>query len=186
MPKSNGLTEKQKAFCEEYIIDFNGTQAAIRAGYSKKTASVTAAENLVKPNIQAYIQQLTAKRSKRTEITADNVLKEIARLAFSDIRETFSEQGNLINPKNMGDDMAAAVQSVDIVTTYEKDENGDSVPIQTRKIKLADKTRNLELLAKHLGLLMDRVKVSGDNDNPLINLLGSIDGKDTSLPNGDK
>ena len=64
-------------FCEEYLIDLNATQAAIRAGYSKKTASVTACENLTKPNVQEYLQELQAARSERTEITADYVLNTI-------------------------------------------------------------------------------------------------------------
>lgn len=71
------LTDKQRVFCEEYLIDLNATQAAIRAGYSKKTASVTACENLTKPNVQEYLQELQAARSERTEITADYVLNTI-------------------------------------------------------------------------------------------------------------
>ena len=73
----NGLTPKQAAFIQEYLIDLNATQAAIRAGYSKKTASRTGAENLSKPVIQSAIQEAIATRSQRTEITADYVLTSL-------------------------------------------------------------------------------------------------------------
>ena len=71
------LNEKQKQFCNEFIIDFNGTQAAIRAGYSKKTANRIASENLSKLDIQAYIKELIETRNKRTGITQDEVVKKI-------------------------------------------------------------------------------------------------------------
>ncbi len=158
--KKKELTAKQKAFCEEFIIDFNGTQAAIRAGYSKRSAEKIATENRQKPEIKLYIQQLINKRSNKTAITAENVLKEIARLAFSDIREVFNEDGGLINPKFMADEISSAVQSVDVVTSYESDEEGNRVPVHTKKIKLADKTKNLELLSKHLGLLTEKVELT--------------------------
>ena len=74
------LTDKQKSFCEEYLIDLNATQAAIRAGYSAKTANVIGPENLAKPCIAACIQELMAKRSQKTGITAEWVLKHIEEL----------------------------------------------------------------------------------------------------------
>ena len=78
------LTEKQKRFCEEYLIDLNATQAAIRAGYSKRTANRTAAENLSKPDIQLYLRDLRDKQSERTGITSDFVVGELYRVAASD------------------------------------------------------------------------------------------------------
>lgn len=77
------LTEKQKRFCEEYLVDLNATQSAIRAGYSKKVARSIGAENLTKPDIQQYIEDLRAEQSKRTEITADKVLEELGSVAFN-------------------------------------------------------------------------------------------------------
>ena len=71
------LNEKQKQFCNEFIIDFNGTQAAIRAGYSKKTAYSMASENLRKPEVQAYLKELIENRNKRTGITQDEVVRDI-------------------------------------------------------------------------------------------------------------
>jgi len=86
------LTEKQKRFCEEYLVDLNATQAAVRAGYSPKTAGRIAGENLKKLEIQNYISELMQKRSERTRITADNVLKELQKVAFSDIKVSGREK----------------------------------------------------------------------------------------------
>lgn len=79
------LTAKQERFCTEYIIDLNATQAAIRAGYSSKTANRIASENLSKPDIQRKIQELQQERAERTEITQDRVLKELAGIGFAPI-----------------------------------------------------------------------------------------------------
>lgn len=79
------LTRKQQLFVQEYLVDLNGAQAAIRAGYSKKTASVIAAENLSKPYLSQAIQKAFAERSRRTQVTQDRVIQEYARIAFSDI-----------------------------------------------------------------------------------------------------
>lgn len=81
------LTDKQKRFCEEYIVDLNATQAAIRAGYSKKTANEQGAQHLVKLSIQEYIQQLQKERSERTQITADRVIQELALIGFSNVED---------------------------------------------------------------------------------------------------
>lgn len=79
------LTAKQERFCTEYIIDLNATQAAIRAGYSVKTANRIASENLSKLDIQRKIQELQQERAERTEITQDRVLKELAGIGFAPI-----------------------------------------------------------------------------------------------------
>ena len=71
------LNEKQKQFCEEYIIDLNGTQAAIRAGYSKKTANEQAAQLLAKLSIKEYIQKIKNKRSERVKYSQDELMRDI-------------------------------------------------------------------------------------------------------------
>ena len=83
------LTEKQKRFCEEYLIDLNATQSYLRAGYKAKSNEIARVEShklLTKPNIQQYIEELRAEQSKRTEITADKVLEEIGSVAFCDAK----------------------------------------------------------------------------------------------------
>lgn len=79
------LTARQERFCEEYLIDLNATQAAIRAGYSARTANRTASEYLLKPGVKEKIQELQQQRAKRTEITMDRVLAELANIGFSPI-----------------------------------------------------------------------------------------------------
>jgi phage terminase small subunit len=166
------LNDKQKRFCEEYLIDLNATQAAIRAGYSKKTAKETGYENLTKPHIQGYIQELVNQRSERTQIDADKVLNELAKLGFSDIRQIFTEDGHLLSPHNLPDGIAAAVQSIEVVTRYsgEEDDDGNKVPEYVHKIRLADKTKNLELLGKHLKLFTEKMEVDVKDLAPVINL----------------
>lgn len=73
----NKLSEKQKRFCEEYVKDMNGTQAAIRAGYSEKTARSIANENLTKPDIQTYIQELQTNIQKRNAISVDEIVQDL-------------------------------------------------------------------------------------------------------------
>lgn len=89
MPK---LTDKQKRFCEEYLIDLNATQAALRAGYSKRTAYSIGDENLKKPEIQNYLSELMKKRSERTGIKADDVINELKSVAFTETNITGKEK----------------------------------------------------------------------------------------------
>jgi phage terminase small subunit len=81
------LTPKMKRFCDEYLISLNAKQAAIKAGYSKKTADVIGAENLVKPSIKEYIEARQQKITERTEITQDMIVKELAKIGLADDNE---------------------------------------------------------------------------------------------------
>lgn len=81
---SNKLTDKQKFFCKEYIKDFNATRAAKASGYSEKTAGRIGGDNVQKVEIQKEIKRLMQKRIERTEISADRVVKELAKIGFSD------------------------------------------------------------------------------------------------------
>lgn len=89
MPK---LTNKQKRFCEEYLIDLNATQAAVRAGYSEKTADRIANQNLKKLEVQQYLQKLMQERSERTKISADDVVRELEKIAMTDTEITGKEK----------------------------------------------------------------------------------------------
>jgi len=103
------LTDKQEQFCQEYLIDLNATQAAIRAGYSENTASETGYENLRKPQIAGRIAELKAERQERVQITQDRVLLEYSRLAFLDVRKLYDENGRLLPITELDDDTAAAI-----------------------------------------------------------------------------
>ncbi len=150
MPK---LTDKQSCFIKEYLIDLNGTQAALRAGYSKNTAKQIATENLAKPIIRAAIQKEMDKRAVRTEITQDRVLQELATIGFLDIRRAFDDEGNIIPIKDMPEDVARAIGGLDYI------EFGDELKGVTSKIKLIDKKGSLELMGRHLKMFTDKVEV---------------------------
>jgi phage terminase small subunit len=155
------LNDRQRVFVDEYIIDFNGTQAAIRAGYSQKTANEQAARLLADVSIQAAIAERINDRSKRTEITQDRVLLEIARLAFNDPRKAFDEDGNLLPVKQWPDDVAAAISSIK-VTEQRIDNDGDEIiASQIKEIKFWDKGKQIELAGKHLAMFTEKLNVSG-------------------------
>ncbi len=155
---TKALTPKQEAFCREYLKDLNGTQAAIRAGYSAKRADAIGYENLRKPDIAQAIQQAMTERSKRTEITADRVLSEIGRLAFADIRSVFDENGRLLPVHMLPAEVAASVSSIEVVTS--KVPGGEPADVEhTAKIKFWDKRGSLELLGRHLKMFTDKVEV---------------------------
>jgi phage terminase small subunit len=158
------LTDKQQRFVEEYLVDLNATQAAIRAGYSEKTAHVIGPENLGKPVIASAIAEAQTERSLRTQVTADMVVKELARIGFSDLRNVLTSKGALIDIQDWDDDTAAAISSVEVVTTHkgDADENGQKIPEYVHKLKVWDKNSALEKLGKHLGMFKDRVEHSGE------------------------
>jgi phage terminase small subunit len=151
------LTEKQKKFCEEYIIDFNATQSAIRAGYSENTAKIISSQNLTKLNIQTYIQELIKGREKRTEITADMVVKELAKIAFFDIKKIFRKDGGLLNPCDLDDDTSCVVSGIKARDV----KNGDDIETIV-EYKLNDKIKSLELLGKHLGIFDRTIKIEDE------------------------
>jgi phage terminase small subunit len=156
-----GLTQKALRFAREYLVDLNATQAAIRAGYSEKTAYSIGQELLKKPEIAALVQEGQAKRAMRTQVTVDRVLEEAARIAFVDIRDFYDDQGRLKDPKTWSEHQAAAVASIESFEEYTgRGEDREAIGM-ARKIKLWDKRAQLETLFKHLGMLKERVEVSG-------------------------
>jgi phage terminase small subunit len=155
------LTEKQKAFVAEYLVDLNATQAARRAGYSEKTAHVIAHENLSKPEIQSEIAKAQEERSIRTGITQDRVLQELARIGFSDLRKVMASSGNLLEPQEWDDDTAPFIASMEIVTKPGGlNADGQREVEHVAKIKAWDKVSALEKMGKHLGMFTDRIDLS--------------------------
>lgn len=150
------MTERQKRFVEEYLIDLNATQAAIRAGYSPETAKEIGCENLTKPNIRARVDKAIAERSKRTGVNQDRVLLELARLGFVNPADLINMDEATIKDGANRDD-TAAISSVKVKTIPTEDGN-----ITEREVKLCDKNKSLELLARHLGMFNDKLDLSGD------------------------
>jgi len=147
----NELTPKQQRFCEEYIVDLNGTQAAIRAGYSKKTAHDIACENLTKPNIKKCVTELKEKQQNRTQITADMVINELALLAFSDAGNLFTDDGGLKHISSMPEEVTRTISEV--TSRFERARGSDDGEVaEIVKIKNYDKKGALDSLGKHFGI----------------------------------
>ena len=148
------LTGKQRRFVDEYLIDLNATQAAIRAGYSVKTAREQASQNLTKLNIQQEISEKMAERSKRTGVNQDRIVLELAKIAFVNAADVIDSDDATIKAGATADD-TAAIQSVKVKVIPTKE--GEGVE---REIRLNDKLKALELLGKHLGMWNDKLDVN--------------------------
>lgn len=175
------LTDKQRRFCEEYIVDLNATQAAIRAEYSEKTAYSMGQRLLKKVEAQEYIKQLKEERAARTQIEADRVIYELSLIAFSNAadyaavvdEETYVEvDGNWI--KLLDDDgnpvMRRTVKPVLTKDLTAEQKRALAVIKKGRdgfEVRPYDKVRALELLGKHIGLFEEKVNVNGTINNPM-------------------
>lgn len=148
------LTEKQKRFCEEYVIDMNGTQAAIRAGYSKKSARQTADQNMSKPDIKEYISKLRAEIAEANKLKVEDILEELRSLAFWNIQDFVGSGNEVLDVSTLDRPRARPVIGVKrTVRTF------GEVQEVTTELKLADKRAALIDLGKHLGMFKD-----DDND----------------------
>src|SRR5690349_798464 len=132
------LSAKQQAFIQEYLVDLNATKAAIRAKYSPHTANEISAKLMKKPAVAAALQELMSTRLESIDITAERVLREIARIAFCDPRKIFNEDGSCRAACELDDDTAAAVAGIKIVTVMRENEAGIPEPETTKEIKLWD------------------------------------------------
>ena len=147
------LTEKQKRFIDEYLIDLNATQAAIRAGYSVKTARDIGYENLTKPNIQQAISEKMAERSKRTGVNQDRIVLELAKIAFVKMTDIVDDQCRI--KSTVAEDDLACIESI----KYKQSESDSGISVE-REVKISPKLKALELLGKHLGMWNDKMDVN--------------------------
>ena len=156
MPKApKTLDLRQKRFCEEYIIDWNGTRAAIAAGYSKKTATVKASQLLTKVNIKGYILECKNKIEELAGISKLKAIKQLSRMAFADISEAYNDDGTLKPLSQMSDDLKATFEGVETMTVGEMSE--------VQKLKIASKRGAIQDLAKMLGWNeAEKIEHSGD------------------------
>ena len=144
------LSDKQKKFCEEYIIDFNQTQSAIKAGYSAKTAYSIGNENLKKPEIQVRISEMKSNLSETAGISALRVINEHAKIAFSGISKLKDSWMTLKDFENLSDDEKSCIQEVQTKETRRNDD-GAVVIDEWVKIKLYDKQKSLDSISNMLG-----------------------------------
>lgn len=190
------LTAKQAAFVREYLIDLNATQAAIRAGYSERTARQTGAENLSKPYIAAAIQEGQDARAERAEIDADRVLSELARIAFVDIGDLFEwdeERTCFVPSKDLTVDQRAAVQSVKAETTRHTFDDGTVETKIKLELKTHDKLGALREIGKHLGIAQRHehsgpggkpIEVAGMSDDDLVSRASDLARRLAGVKNG--
>lgn len=149
------LAEKQRLFVEEYLIDLNATQAAIRAGYSPRTAQEQGSRLLSNAMVRACVDKALAERSKRTGVNAERVVRELAKLGFVNAADVINFREATVLSDAESEDLAAiASVKVKVIPT----EDGDIVE---REVKMYDKTKALELLGRHLGLFDDKLTVQG-------------------------
>ena len=157
------LTEKQKAFVKEYLVDLNATQAAIRAGYSEKTARQAGHRMLTNVDIQQAIQAAQKKREQKLEITQESVVQELAKIGFANMAD-YMKVGPWGDPTlNFSDltrDQAAALSEV-TVEDFTDGRGEDAREVRRVKFKLADKRAALVDIGRHLGMFASKVVVSG-------------------------
>lgn len=163
------LTPRQDAFVREYLIDLNATQAAIRAGYSAKTAKVQGARLLTNVDIADAIVAGQSTRSERTEITADRVLRELGIIGFSDVRNfAVDDKGTLTLVADAPDEAWRAVSSVKHKIRTFTDRDGNAETNREIEFRLWDKPTALEKIAKHIRFYPpEQMEVTGKDGGPV-------------------
>jgi phage terminase small subunit len=157
----NELAPRRAQFVAEYLIDLNATRAAERAGYSPKTAYSQGQRLLKNVEVQGAIQAAMDKRATKLEITADRVLQEIAKLAFFDPAAFFEDDGSLKRIQDLDAHTRMAIAGIEVVELFEGSGEQKHAYGLLKKVKLADKGRNLERLGRHLKLFTDKSEHSG-------------------------
>lgn len=157
------LTPKQERFCQEYIIDLNGTQAAIRAGYSKKTAYSISEENLRKPEIKTRIEELQAELRERNKLKADDVIQELRALAFWNIKDFITTNNQVNDLSTMEREALKPVAGIKVKKEIRTIGEMELTEITT-ELKLTDKRAALVDLGRHLGIFKE------DNEQKVVKI----------------
>lgn len=182
------LTPKQMRFVDEWLIDFNGKQAAIRAGYSAKTAEATAARLLRNVKVQAEISRRQKDLQKRTEVSQDRVVKELARIAFANIADYLHVETQT-RTKDDGTEVTYQIVMLSETEDLSVDQRAALANVKQSvngvEIKLHDKIKALELLGRHIGMFTDKLEVKGAID--IASVLAAARGRvrERGEPNGD-
>lgn len=164
------LNEKQSRFCEEYVVDLNATAAAIRAGYSEKTARSQGQRLLTNADIQARISSLRQKQIKRTEISADTLVNHLASQLFADVAEILEDSGSL---KPVSDWPLLWRQG--LVSGLDVSEAGE---VSVSKVRLADRLRIAEMLARHVGMFEPESRPKSETPTRLLVEITNSDDND--------
>jgi phage terminase small subunit len=153
-----------KLFAHEYVVDLNGSRAAIAAGYSEKGAHVRASELLRNRKVKDLIDQLTAERAKKLGLSADRILEELGRMAFANMLDYVGVQEGgdaYVDLSKLTREQAASIQEI-TVDEYTEGRGDQARQVKRTRFKLADKRGSLELLGKHLKMFTDKIEHGGE------------------------
>lgn len=157
------LTGKQQLFVEEYLVDLNATQAAVRAGYSVRTARQVGCRLLTYVDIKAAIEAAIEERKKRITVTGDMVIAELALIAFAGMKDFVEiDEGGAIRAfplDSLAEGKDRIIRKVREKRTIKSTAEGDQVLDSIYEFELVDKIKSLELLARHMGLLHDKTEI---------------------------
>ncbi|MCO2900872.1 terminase small subunit [Pseudomonas aeruginosa] len=145
------LTKKQCLFVDEYLIDLNATQAAIRAGYSTRRATEIGYQLLQRPEVAQAIQAAMAERSKRTEVEADYVIRRLREIDEMDVLDILEDDGSFRSIRDWPKAWRQFLSGIEIAELFEGRGDDRRIAGVLRKVKWPDKLRNLELLSRHVG-----------------------------------
>lgn len=158
------LSAKRSRFVEEYLKDFNGSQAAIRAGYRKKSAKEIAARLLTIANIKKAVETGRERISQRVDFQISDIIRELLYIAHLDIRQAFNDDGTLKDVHSIPEATARAISGIDVQETFSGSGPERMATGFIKKIKASDKIRALELLGKYKGMFVERLDVSDSRD----------------------
>jgi phage terminase small subunit len=163
------LTPKQQRFVEEYLLDLNASQAALRAGYSADTAGASGHECLKKPKVAEAIRVALEDRKNRSQVNADDVISELKTLALSDIGDILDFSGETLRVRPACDIPGRARRSISSVKVKRYTEgHGDAArEVEMIEFKLWDKLSALEKLGKHIGMFKEKIELTGADAGPI-------------------
>lgn len=153
------LNPKHKKFCDEYLIDLNGSRAykTVYADVSDESARVLASKLLTTVNVKNYLEPKARKNVDKAQLSAENVLKEIARIAFINPKNLFTVDNNLVPINELPDEIAACIESIEF----------HEITGKVKKYKLNSKVKGLEMLGRYFKLFTDKFEHSGPNEGPI-------------------
>lgn len=177
------LTPKQKIFVDEYLIDLNATRA-YKMAYpnvtKEETAAAAGARLLRNVKVEEYIQERMKDREKRTEITQDMVLKELAKVGFFDIRRLFDDSGKPLDITGLDNETAACIVGLEVMDIYEGTGDDKEFVGYIKKYKLSDKLKALEMIGRHLGMFKDKMDIQHSGQIGGVMIIDDIPKPDTS------
>lgn len=155
------LTARQQRFVDEYLIDLNATRAAIRAGYSARTADRIGPELLGKTCVSAAISAAKVARAENVRMDSERVLQRLVEMAEADLADLYDDQGDLLHPNQWPEvwrqGLVAGVET--FMVPKGQDADGKVVYAEVRKVRLADRTKLIELIGKHVQVSAFREQV---------------------------